>query len=252
MTSPHLYFHSIGTGQPILFLHGFMENSSMWPDALNQIQGQKIFIDLHGHGMSPFDQNLLPSISVMADQVEQLIESHGWSSIQIVGHSMGGYVALELARRGMEIEHITLFHSHPWADSPEKKMDRLRVADLVMTKSVIFIREAIPNLFYLPAEKKHLIDKYIAMAGEMNPESIAWSALAMRDRPDLVDVIRKNPKRFTVIQGRHDNLIPVDRMRLLHLELDFNYIELPNCGHMAHEEKITLFLEAMNAVCLSE
>lgn len=251
MASPQLYFHSLGAGNPILFLHGFMENSTMWPESVQQLPGQKIFIDLHGHGMSPFNGGLLPSISVMADQVEQLMEQNNWKNCQVVGHSLGGYVALELFRRNLGIEHITLLHSHSWADSPEKKMDRLRIADLVMTKAAIFIREAIPNLFHRPAEKRHLIDKYVSMANEMSSDAIAWAALAMRDRPDLSHLLQDYPTSFTVVQGVHDHLIPVERMRVFQYDYQFNYIEIPECGHMSHEEQPYLFLETMKALCLS-
>ena len=67
----------------------------MW-DYLNGFNDfQSIYIDLPGHGASELDDSLELSMASIANSVQQLIQEMGLDSYDVVGHSMGGYVALE-------------------------------------------------------------------------------------------------------------------------------------------------------------
>lgn len=150
MPDPFLHYTISGRGQAVIFLHGFMENGSMWSELVHQLPVKAYVIDLHGHGASFFHPDLPASIEIMARQVMQIVEKEQLQQALVVGHSLGGYVALELFRMNPDFEHVVLFHSNPWSDSLDKQQDRERVAKLVKTKKEFFISEAIPNLFYGP------------------------------------------------------------------------------------------------------
>lgn len=236
-----------GEGIPVVFLHGYMEDLSMWSFVAESPGLKAICIDLNGHGKSEFT-DMEPSIAFMAEQVLDIIHHLGLEYPQVVGHSLGGYVALELFKQLPTVEHITFLHSHPRADSEQKKGDRLRVAELVKTKAAAFIQEAIPNLFHEPEKHTSTIQHYCKIAKQMNPEAIGWTALAMGNRPDSTVLLEQFPDRFSIIQGRFDNLIPADEMKELAEKTGVSYIELPNSGHMGHEEETDLCKEVLLSI----
>ena len=233
-----LHHRVSGSGDPVVFLHGFMEDLTMWDSLLPALNHKKIAaIDLHGHGSSSFNAAHSPSIAEMGKQVMEVITSLGLGHYQLVGHSMGGYVGCYLLENDPRLEHLILFHSHPWADSPTKKTDRERVSELVKTKAAFFIREAIPNLFAHAEHHQVAIERYCAMADRMQPEAISWATLAMRDRPSSEALLRQFPDRVSIIQGQLDPLIPNLELKRFANASGIGFYEIPDCGHMGQEEQ---------------
>lgn len=248
MSEQLLNYRISGNGSPVVFLHGFMEDCSMWDELIPHLPVKAICIDLPGHGLSPVDFNATPSILSMAKEVEKIIVHEKLKNAIVIGHSMGGYVGLELMKLVPSLEHLILFHSHPWSDSEDKKRDRERVANLVLTKASVFIREAIPNLFYHPSEMEDAIEHYIRLADQMNPKAIAWAALAMKNRFDLAYLMEKTPEKFTVISGEKDKLIQVALLDVFCKQNKISSIIFPNVGHMAHEENREEVIRLLNTV----
>lgn len=248
--SSEILHHRIsGNGDPVVFLHGFMEDCSMWDELISHFQHKTcILIDLHGHGKSFFDPELPCQMSIMAQQVRFTLDKLAISHYQLVGHSLGGYVGLELLKTDPQLEHLTLFHSHPWPDSPAKKTDRDRVSKLVLTKSVFFIREAIPNLFAFPEEQSEAIKTYCAIAEQMHPEAIAWSTIAMRNRDSSEQVLIDRPENVSVIQGQLDPLIPNIQLRTFAEKHEIGFYEIARCGHMGQVEAPAASIELLKAI----
>ncbi len=246
-----LSYRVFGNGNPVLFLHGFLEDASMW-DAFVSLNNTKvILIDLNGHGLSMLDSELNRSVKNMALQVMDIVQENNWQNAQIIGHSMGGYVGLELMKLNTQFEHLTLLNSHPWDDSDEKKRDRNRVIQLVQLKPKLFISEAIPSLFANQERFQSTIESYIEKAQQMDPAAITWVTAAMRDRTDNSNLLIENPEKFTVIQGEKDALIPAEKMAAFCSQHQVSYMEVPNCGHMIHEEN-TAVLKEMIALIIGE
>ncbi|MBI3239098.1 MAG: alpha/beta hydrolase [Flavobacteriia bacterium] len=247
--STTLHYRISGNGDPVVFLHGFMEDSSMWDEIILHFQHKTcILIDLHGHGNSFFDPELPREISVMAQQVRSTLDHLSISTYQLVGHSLGGYVGCELLKTDPLLEHLLLFHSHPWPDSPAKKIDRDRVSQLVLTKSVFLIREAIPNLFAFPAEHPEAIKTYCNIAEQMNPEAIAWSTIAMRNRGSSEQLLADRAENVSIIQGQLDPLIPNLQLRSFAEKHRIGFYEITRCGHMGQVEAPTESVELLTAI----
>ncbi|MBC7641144.1 MAG: alpha/beta fold hydrolase, partial [Flavobacterium sp.] len=88
-------FSDSGTGKAIILLHGYLENSSMWDFCITELskKNRVVAIDLLGHGKS----DCLGYIHTMENQSEMIDGVINYLKIEnasIVGHSMGGYVAL--------------------------------------------------------------------------------------------------------------------------------------------------------------
>jgi pimeloyl-ACP methyl ester carboxylesterase len=231
-------FKSSGEGKPNwLFLHGFLESSSMWSYlSLSEIPGEKFFVDLPGHGSSPLPKSSDdPSIAAMAEEIEKTFINHFDYPIILVGHSMGGYVGLELLHRNkLSIQKLVLLNSNCWEDSDDKKKDRVRVADIAFKGKSIFINEAIPNLFYEPNLREKEIEVLKKEALELTADGIAYASLAMRTRSDFTDLVKKNADKIVFIHGAKDKLISVESISAVSNQKNLHLIE--NCGHMAHIE----------------
>jgi pimeloyl-ACP methyl ester carboxylesterase len=221
-----------GDGPAWVFLHGFLESSTMWDYLpLDNLPIQQIRIDLPGHGWS-FELLNTPSIELMALEVQRVLDHLAISSFSVVGHSMGAYVGLELTSR-VGFQKLVLLNSNCWSDSEQKKQDRLRVASFVHQAKSHFIREAIPNLFSVPDEQNQVIQALIQEANCMTPEAIAFAALAMRERADFTEFVNTHPENFTFIHGKLDRLVSVEELQQ---KVPNGNILFLNCGHMAHIE----------------
>jgi pimeloyl-ACP methyl ester carboxylesterase len=231
-----------GSGPAWVFLHGFLESSSMWESLpLDDSPIQQIRIDLPGHGNSALPDQA-PSLAGMAQAVFEVLDSLAIQSFSVVGHSMGAYVGLELSKQP-GFQQLILLNSNCWSDSEQKKQDRLRVAQIVHKAKDIFIREAIPNLFQSPESSKKEIAALIEEAKLMTPEAIAFSALAMRERQDITSHVNAFPEKFIFIHGIHDRLVSVEE---LNTKVPFSEKHYLNCGHMAHIEAKEEVMEILN------
>jgi pimeloyl-ACP methyl ester carboxylesterase len=241
-----LHYSVQGEGPTWVFLHGFLESSTMWDYLpLDNLPVQQICIDLPGHGWS-FELLSTPSIELMALEVQRVLDHLAISSFSVVGHSMGGYVGLELSKM-KGFEHLVLLNSNCWADSEQKKHDRLRVAQIVQNAKDIFIREAIPHLFRNASANNAAISKLIDEAKHLSADAIAQSTLAMRERTDFTDFVNTYPEKFTFIHGIHDRLVSVEELQQ---KVPNAHIHLLDSGHMSHieasEEVLRILARSIN------
>ena len=230
-----LHYRSFGEGETLVFLHGFLESSTMWSYLpLNEIQRHCVLIDLPGHGESILaDASEIPSIRFMAQQVLDVLNELSITEFSIVGHSLGAYVGLELCQLA-PCQKLIFLNSNCWSDDEQKRRDRLRVADLVYKAKQHFIREAIPGLFGRPANFQEEINELVKEANHMSSDAIAYAALAMRERTDYTKEVIANPMKYVFIHGELDKLVSSEQLisQLPGIRVHL----LPNAGHMSHME----------------
>lgn len=232
-----LAYRIAGNGYPIVFLHGFLEDSSMWNYlSLNPPKVyQFIFIDLAGHGNS--DTVFATSTEEMAKQVLATLISIDISDYKIIGHSLGGYIALELLKSTIKPREICLFSSHPFEDTPIRKENRTRLIKLLDKRKEAFLNEAIPNLFYSPELVSKDIKLLIAAANRMNIEHIKNTTLAMRNRKDYQSIVSSAKTKIFYIGGKEDLLIDLNKLKRWAKKEKVNTFIIKNTAHMAHIEK---------------
>lgn len=201
---------------------------------LQDLPYQHIVIDLPGHGQSPLGK-LEASIEAIANEISHLLDLLGLDTVDIIGHSLGGYVALEIAKIRNNGGKICLFHSTFWQDSPQKKQDRDRVIQVVRHNKNLFLKEAIPNLFLDADKHPEAVRQLLQEALQMDAEAIAFYAAVMRDRQNNENLALKLGKNLYVIQGDADKMIASERM-MTYAE-SITILVLENAGHMSHIEQ---------------
>lgn len=249
MPNQRLWYQTRGTGPALVFLHGFMESSTMWDYlSLKSLPYHLIFIDLPGHGQS----DLLtgegdPSMVQMAEHVAEVLSELGIEQFDVIGHSMGGYVALELKQMLQSCGRVVLFNSNFWADSEEKKRDRIRVADLAFKAKELLVQQAIPGLFFRKEQDHDACQALIQEAKQLLPESIAYAALAMRNRKDHTETVASFPKDFLLMHGENDPLVSMSVLQERSANVPIEVVILHESGHMAHIEQGTEIPEVLLA-----
>ena len=144
-----IFYTVTGSGNAVIFLHGFLENLTMWSEFSKMLSetNKVIAIDLPGFGQSGIISNN-HSMSIMANVVNAVIKNEKISKCIIVGHSMGGYVALAFAELFEDkLNGIILFHSQAASDNKEAIINRNRTIKIIENNHAKFISGFIPSLF---------------------------------------------------------------------------------------------------------
>jgi pimeloyl-ACP methyl ester carboxylesterase len=95
--------HRGGTGSPLLLLHGVGAIWRAWSPVLPYLEPHHDVIvpTLPGHGGgTPLDPDIAPSVDALADDIEKELDRLGLQKVHIAGNSLGGWIGMELARRG--------------------------------------------------------------------------------------------------------------------------------------------------------
>ncbi len=219
----------------IVLLHGFCEDHRIWDPLLASSKHRKdmVCIDLPGFGKNASMHALGESVGAMAEFVKAEIEKLGISKVIFIGHSLGGYVTLALAEKyPNRVAGIGLFHSTAMPDNEERKEGRMKTIAFVNTHGAeAYHRVLIPNLFK-PGTSETVIESTIAMAKSSKSEGIITALMAMRNRPDRMDVLRNFDKPVLFIAGESDLLIP--KSSIMEQATQCSVAQLEVLEHSAH------------------
>lgn len=207
-------FTDSGQGNALVLLHGFTESRAIWEGfvAILAKNFRVVTIDLPGHGESGLSDDT-PSMTAMAEAVKAVLDHLGISRCVMVGHSMGGYVSLAMARQHPDLlAGLGLFHSSAAADSEEGRKTRDKAIGVIRQDRQRFLFQFIPSLF-AEGNRDNLrpvIDELIAAASGMSAEAIIAAQEGMKVRADHRDLLRHAPFPVLFIAGKQDIRIPID------------------------------------------
>lgn len=221
---------------PLVLLHGFCEDASLWDDLTQRLADLPVIaIDLPGFGQS--DLPTAPDMASYAESVLAVLDHLAVDRSIIVGHSLGGYVALAFAQHyGHRLAGIGLFHSHPFPDNEERKTARTRGMEMVLSgKRDLYVAQLFPNLFTPDFAHKHphVIAALIERGKKQSPEGIAAALQAMKSRHDQQQTLRDSQCPVLFLLGSEDGLVPVDQGWQAALLPPMASVEvLPDVAHM--------------------
>jgi pimeloyl-ACP methyl ester carboxylesterase len=229
-----IFFNEQGKGLPIVLLHGFCEDHEIWNPIVQELAKDFRIItpDLPGFGKS-----LLPARSFSIQDIGNLLTdwllTHEFEKPVIIGHSLGGYVALAMAQSNPNsVSGLGLFHSTAFADTEEKKSNRNKTVDFVIKNGVApFVDTFVPSLFY--QKENYAIPLVRKIALRTSLETLIGYSKAMRDRPSSEDFLRSFSNPFLVMAGVHDSVIPLSVLQQVsQWAAKTMFFALENTGHM--------------------
>lgn len=208
-----LAFNDRGTGTPIVFLHAFPLNRTMWTAQETALSSQfrVITVDLRGHGES--DAPLWHyGMDQFADDVKTLLDHLSVPQAVFVGLSMGGYILFAFYRKYADrVKGVILADTRAQADTAEGKEGRFQMAQIAYKKGAAAIADLmIPKLF-CPATvqtKPELVQKVRAMIEGNQVSGIAGDLMAMAERPDSIPLLSQITCPTQIIVGELDLATP--------------------------------------------
>jgi len=239
-----VHYSDQGKGSAIVLLHGFLENSSMWNNLIPHLikRNRVICIDLLGHGKTEC-LGYVHSMDLMAETVNAVLKKIRMRRIKLIGHSMGGYVALALCDAFPEkVKALCLMNSTSRADSDEKKTNRDRAIEAVKNNYKTFVRISVSNLFK-PSNRLILTKeiKEVTKEALKTPlQGIVAALEGMKNRPDRETLLSETSFKKMMIIGKEDPALDYNSLIEQTQNSDIKVVEFPD-GHMSHIENIKEF-----------
>lgn len=241
-------FTEVGKGSALIFLHGFLENNSMWERVADVFKSnyRVICIDLLGHGKTSC-LGYVHTMDEMANQVKTVMDHLKLRRVSLIGHSMGGYVALSfLEKFPVNVKKIALVNSTSKADSGERVQLRDRAIKMAQQNYESLVKMSVANLF--SSASSSLLKKEITKCKKeaLNTPLQGYIACTegMKIRKETTDVLRKASCNKMIIAGKNDPILDYTTVKNEALETNSELITLNN-GHMSHIEDYEQLLSAL-------
>ena len=247
-----LAYEERGSGQALVFVHGFPLDRRMWIEQLRGLAKVRrcVAIDLRGHGLSAIsDPDPVFSMDLFADDVAITLDELGADQADVCGLSMGGYVAFAFWRRHRDrVRSLILCDTKAEADSDEAKAGREKTGQLVREQGLEALWDGLgPKLLATdpkPDDVERLRETFLAQPAVV----IAADALAMRDRPDSTPDLGGIDVPVLWVHGEEDQLMPIAGARATAEKIPgARFAAIPAGGHMAPMENAAAANEAIGA-----
>lgn len=209
-----LHYTRSGKGKTVVLLHGYCEDLSIWDKTTTFLSSSfdVVCIDLPGFGKSKGLENT--TIEQMAIAVFETLDVLGVYNSVMIGHSLGGYVALAFAELyPASLSGLGLFHSTAYADNDQRKEARNKTVDFIQRKGVAtFAMAFVEPLFFMRNRKRlvHEIANLKEVAANTAETSVCKTAIAMRDRPDRTHVLHEVKIPYLFIVGKEDHAVTLE------------------------------------------
>ncbi|MBC3541833.1 alpha/beta fold hydrolase [Rufibacter sediminis] len=250
MTNTPLAYTEAGSGPALVFLHGFCESKDVWTDFTKPLvhQFRVIALDLPGHGESPQTDDF--SMDSQARQVRETLQTLQVEKCLVVGHSMGGYVAMALADLFPDLLYgLCLFHSSALPDSEEKKENRNKTAAFVQKHGIEKFMDTLVSPLFAESNRascEAAIQKMQTIGKATPLETILGCLQAMRDRPDRTEVLKNTTLPVFFLVGKEDPAVPLEAiLQQCHLPENSMTYFLGHVGHMGMFENTALTRQAL-------
>jgi pimeloyl-ACP methyl ester carboxylesterase len=237
-----------GAGPAVVLLHGFASSIVTWRDTIPRLAGthEVVALDFPGFGGSEIRPGLPPS--AYPRLVLRLMDRLALPRASLVGHSLGGGVAVALAASHPErVDRLVLIDPVGFNLAPEDRPALLRAAGW---KPVARLLEALPVRRALVTLALHQVfhddrlvtpdrvDEYVAPLLRPGAVRAAQALLASGDDLGLPGVIARVRTPTLVLWGREDRWIPVEQAdRFLAAIPGSRKVVIDGCGHMPQEER---------------
>lgn len=232
--------------QVVVLLHGYLESLEVWDTFAGEL-GKKyrvIRLDLPGHGFSQWAEGDVIGVDYMGDTVAAMLDQvlEPGQKYTVVGHSMGGYVAVSVAVNHPErVEGLVLFHSSPNGDTPEKAENRQREIEIVEAGKKEMLARVNPGKGFAPDNLRKCRDTIEELAEQVmltEDQAVVAVLKGMAERPDRSAAMRESGVPQLMIFGRADNYIPVEAAQAMaQAQPQAEVAWLDHSGHMGFVEQ---------------
>lgn len=239
-------YDDIGTGQPVLFIHAFPLNRTMWAPQVSALveRCRCVAADLRGFGESAMEGE--STIAQYADDLAALLDHLRIEQAVVVGCSMGGYTALAMWRQHRDrVRALVLADTRAGADSDETRERRRQLIAVANEEGSLGVANVqIPSLVGKTTREKQpdTYDAVHRMMAQAKPAAIVGAIEAMMGRADSTPMLPTISVPTLIVVGEEDVPTPVKESRAMHRSIAGSHLEvIAQAGHLANVEKPAAF-----------
>ncbi len=234
-----IHYTVLGKGPAVILLHGFLENITMWNDLVPEFskKHQVVCIDLLGHGQTGC-LGYVHTMDAMADAVFAVLNHLNIKRAQVIGHSMGGYVALAIAEKKPQLfKGMCLMNSTFEADDDERKVLRSRANKMAQTNFESLIRMSFANLFAPESRVTYKSDyeDALQLALKTSVQGYIAAQQGMTLRPNRLEVFKNLNANKLIIIGKKDTVVDGEKLSNQIEGTTIDCVEFSE-GHMSYIE----------------
>ena len=237
-----------GDGHPVLLIHAFPLNHTMWQPQTAHLSPRFRVIapDIRGFGESlpPAPWTIMQMCEDLKDFVDQLeLETYA-----VVGLSMGGYIALPFTFWFPDkVRQLVLADTRARADNEAEKAARTEMmAELVRHGNQTLPSLMLPRLLR-PDPSAEAVRFVTSIITENDPSAAMYALMAMRDRPDSSMALERINCPTLVLAGEHDSVTCVEECRAIAEAIpEGTFVEIPRAGHLSNVENPKAFNQALD------
>lgn len=235
----------------VVLLHGYLESMLVWENFVSLLYKnvRVVTLDLPGHGISVVEGEE-HSMEFLATVVRDGVKALGIEKCTVVGHSMGGYVALAMCELYPEIiDGVVLLSSTPNSDSEEKQKNRAREISLVKAGKKEMLANVAPSAGFAAGNRVRMKDYIMDLVEQVyitEDDGVVALLNGMMTRKDQNDMMRKLPRPQLFILGKQDDYIPYDvAQQIVESHPQAGVVWLEKSGHMGFIEEPKVVAEAL-------
>lgn len=234
----------VGQGPPILFVHGFPLDHTMWRHQLAEFSQDYRCIapDLRGFGQSSVTEGTV-SMDQFADDLAALLEALGvLEPVTLCGLSMGGYIAWSFVQRhAARLRSLILCDTRAAPDAVDMAANRRKLAEEVVPHGPELVVKAMLPRLLIPGRtvrEPEWVQELRQVMLATNPQGIAAASRGMAERGDARPLLPTIECPTLVIVGEHDVISPPTEMREIASAIPESKFQIiANAGHIAPLEQ---------------
>ncbi|HSL55988.1 MAG TPA: alpha/beta fold hydrolase [Pyrinomonadaceae bacterium] len=245
------YTDTGGAGRPIVLIHGYPFNRSLWSEQITALSDSYRIIapDLRGFGDSDASQDT-STMNRLAADVAALMDHLEIARATIGGLSMGGYVALAFYKQfATRVRALVLADTRAQADTEEGKQARAQQAEKALSEGMAGIADAMLPKLLTPetVSKRPEIVKFVRdMMLQTKPEGAAAALRGMAEREDQTELLPKITVPTLILVGAEDAITPVADSEKMHQAIGGSHlVVLDHAGHVSNLERTQQFNDAL-------
>ena len=246
-----LAYTDAGLGQPVVLLHGYPFNRSLWNEQVSALGNSYRVItpDLRGLGESDASQGPA-TMNRMAQDVAALLDHLEISRAVVGGLSMGGYVALAFYKEfPSRVRSLILADTRAPADTEEGKQTRHQQAEKALAEGMAGIADSMLPKLLTPetvSKRPDLVKRVRDMMLKTKPEGAAGALLGMAEREDQTALLSQISCPTLILVGREDPITPVADSEKMHREIaGSRLVVIENAAHVSNLERTDQFNEEL-------
>ncbi len=240
----HLSYNDVGEAIiPIIFLHGYPFDKTMWEGQLDFLESSHRLIscDIRGFGKSKDEESTL-SIDLFTDDLIQFMDKLNIGKAIICGLSMGGFIALNAVKRFPErFEALILCDTQCIADTAEVKEKRYKTIERIEEEGVANFNEDFMNsVFHKDSitKKRELVRLLRSVIFSNSQHIITMGLTALAERSETCSTLNEITIPTLIICGREDEVTPLAQSERMNKAIKGSILHvIDNAGHVSNLEQ---------------